>query len=387
RRVMTKRYTLPAAVAVALLIAGPAWPQEWQRAGNPEPVQAEPARPAVKPKAARATNQAAPIKSASAPMRAAVPLPARKPEPAGLKPKKPDPADAASKQTKPDLREVTGTIPPQKRNNAKVTGELTPEQRAQLIAAAQSHENNVGWNVVADPATGIRLGLPAKLMPRVQDAPHGTRWSSAHGEAQIETFRIKEPSVKLAALFEREKKQPADRKIESSALHDDGFVISGTQGLKYFSVRAQMRDGEIRGITLSYDQAWEGIIGGVAGAVGSAFAPFPDGDAPYAALTKSVDYGTGLVVSRAGYIVAPRRLVEGCQVIDVPGLANAERIAADGKSDLGLLRVYGHRKLTPLLLTSEAPKSGDVTLLGIPDPREQHGASKPAEIKARLAND
>ena len=120
----------------------------------------------------------------------------------------------------------------QKRHKAKVTGVLTPSERADLIAAAKAHEDEFGWNVVVDPATGIRIGLPTKLVPQARDAARGTRWSSAHGEVQVETFRIKEPGLTLAALFEQEKKEPATRRIETSALHDDNFFISGMQGLK-----------------------------------------------------------------------------------------------------------------------------------------------------------
>ena len=150
---------------------------------------------------------------------------------------------------------------------------------------------------MADPATGIRIGLPTKLVPQVHDAARGTRWSSAHGEFQIETFRIKNPDLKLAALFEQHKNEP-NRKVANSALHDDSFFISGMQGLKDFSVRAQMRDGEIRGFTLMYDQAWEGIVAPVTGAVVGSFAPFPERGVPYAPLAKSVEYGSGLIVSR-----------------------------------------------------------------------------------------
>ena len=126
----------------------------------------------------------------------------------------------------------------QKRAKTKITGILSPAERANLLAAAKTHEDEFGWTIVTDPATGVRLGLPAKLVPQVRDAARGTRWSSAHGEVQVETFRIKDPELKLAALFEQQKKEPATRKVESSVLRDDNFFISGMQGLKKFSVRA-----------------------------------------------------------------------------------------------------------------------------------------------------
>ena len=40
-------------------------------------------------------------------------------------------------------------------------------------------------------------------------------------------------------------------------LHDDNFFISGMQGLKMFAVRAKLRDGEMRGFTMLYDQMME----------------------------------------------------------------------------------------------------------------------------------
>jgi hypothetical protein len=276
----------------------------------------------------------------------------------------------------------------QKRHKAKVTGELTSSERADLIAAAKAHEDEFGWSVVVDPATGIRIGLPAKLVPQARDAARGTRWSSAHGEVQVETFRIKNSGLTLAALFEREKTQPVTRRVETSALHDDGFFISGMQGLKMFSVRAKMRDGEIRGFSILYDQMMESIVAPAVAAMASAFSPFPERSAPYATLARSVEYGTGLVVSAQGHIVTDLRLAQGCQVIVAAGLGDADRVAEDPDNGLALLRVYGQRKISPLALTHDGPDGGkprDVTLVGIPDPKEQDGSRKLTEIKARLS--
>jgi hypothetical protein len=277
----------------------------------------------------------------------------------------------------------------QKRHKAKITGELTPSEHADLIAAAKAHEDEFGWSVVVDPATGIRIGLPTKLVPQARDAARGTRWSSAHGEVQVETFRITKPGLTLAALFEQEKQQPATRRVETSALHDDNFFISGMQGLKMFSVRAKMRDGEIRGFSILYDQMMESIVAPAVVAMASAFSPFPERSAPYAALARSVEYGTGLVVSAQGHIVTDLRLTQGCQVIVAAGLGDADRVAEDPENGLALLRVYGQRKISPLALAHDAPEGGkprDVTLVGIPDPKEQDGSRKLTEIKARLSD-
>ena len=285
-----------------------------------------------------------------------------------------------------DDRMLTAIKNFQKRSKAKVTGVLTPSERAALVAAAKQHEDEFGWSVVADPATGIRIGLPTKLVPHAREAARGTRWSSAHGEVQVETFRIKDDKLKLSALFEREKKEPATRKVETSVLHDDNFFISGMQGLKRFSVRAKVRDGEVRGFTMLYDQAMEGIVAPVMVAMASAFSPFPEHSAPFAALAKSVEYGNGLVVSAQGHIVTDVKLTEGCQVIVAAGLGNADRVAEDKDDGIALLRVYGPRTVSPLALAHDAPKTGELTLVGIPDPREQDGSRKLTEVKARLSD-
>src|SRR5262249_37495915 len=67
-------------------------------------------------------------------------------------------------------------------------------------------------------------------------------------------------------------------------------------------------------------------------------------------------------------------------------LGDADRIADDKDSGLALLRVYGLRDLAPLALPTDAYKKGDVTLVGIPDPKEQSSAKTLTEIKARLAD-
>ena len=273
----------------------------------------------------------------------------------------------------------------QKRHKAKVTGVLTVEQRTELLAAGDAHERRYGWRVVTDPATGIRIGLPAKLVPNAHDAAHGTRWTSPHGEVQIETFRLKEPDLKLSDFYAQEKKSPSSRRVERGTLHNDDFSIHGLQGLKLFDVRAEKRDGEIRGFTLLYDQAMDGIVAPVADAMAAAFAPFPARNMPFAVLDMPVEYGTGLIVSARGDIVTDRQVTDGCKVIVAAGLGNAERVAEDKAQGLALLRVYGQRNLPALPLPRDAGLTHALTLIGIPDPREQRGASKPKEIKALLA--
>ena len=270
----------------------------------------------------------------------------------------------------------------QKRSKNKVTGVLTRDERAILVSAAERYQREYGWSIVTDPATGIRIGLPNKMVPHPHPEANGTLWSSKHGDVKIETFRIKGSS--LSDVYEQERKKP-HRKVEFNNLTDNSFHISGMQGLKFFSVRARARDGEVRGFAMMYDQMMETIVEPVAVAMAHAFTPFPARSAPLAALGKSVEYGTGLIVSPHGHIVTDRRITEACRVIIVPGIGNAERIAADEDDGIALLRVYGERKLDPLPLADGAPTARDVRLIGIADPQAQNGGAKISEVKARLA--
>jgi peptidoglycan hydrolase-like protein with peptidoglycan-binding domain len=259
----------------------------------------------------------------------------------------------------------------QQRHHARATGVLAAPERDALAAAAKGPAAAVGWQLIEDPKTGARLGLPEKLVPKPGASASGSRWTSAQGQIQIETFRYTEAA--LPALFADEKKA-AKRRITASLLKASSFIISGVQGLKNFIVRAQASGSEVRGITILYDQATEGIMGTVATATAGAFQGFPDAKAaPLPGMRRTVEYATAIVASAAGDFVAPGRATEACRAIVVPGLGHAERFAADETNDLALLRVYGARNLVPAALGGESGKGDALTLFGVADPLAQAG--------------
>ncbi|MCQ3942956.1 MAG: peptidoglycan-binding protein, partial [Alphaproteobacteria bacterium] len=250
----------------------------------------------------------------------------------------------------------------QKRNKSKETGILTPEERALLAASVREKQDQVGWTLVEDPVmVGVRLGIPARLAPRKERGRTGGRWTSSRGEVQIETFRDSIADTTFAALFEQQKKSPAGRRTEYSALRADFFVLSGLQGLKKFYVRAQLRENEVRGISILYDQAMDGIMEPVVVAMSSAFAPFAAGDA-LIGVKRNVEYATAVVASADGHLVTDRAATDGCHVIIVAGHGHAERIAEDPAADLALIRVHGPHRFAPLALSADPPRSGDLAV-------------------------
>ena len=272
----------------------------------------------------------------------------------------------------------------QKERGAKQTGVLNPQERGVLAEAAKRRQDNVGWKIVFDAGTGVRLGVPVKLVPQQSSDANGVRWSSTTGTIQVQMARRKEAGPTTAKLAEREKKEPAGRKIEYSVVKPDFFVLSGMQGLKKFYLRGQIKGDEVRVLTILYDQATEGTMEPVVIAMSSAFTPFPSGaQAAGPPPRKSVEYGTGVVVSEDGAIVTDRAVVDGCLSIVVAGYGNADRAAEDKDHDLALLRIYGARGLKPLALNSGAAKQ-NVELTGIADPQNQGGGSAVGSVKAQV---
>ena len=272
----------------------------------------------------------------------------------------------------------------QKRNKDKDSGSLAMLDR-DSPAAVNFPAEAVGWRLIEDAGSGARLGLPEKLVPRAGVSRTGSRWTSAQGQIQIETFHLTEAA--LPALFEEEKKA-SHRQVTSSALKPDSFVIVGVQGLKNFVVRADARGGEVRGVSILYDQATEGIMGRVAVAIASSFAGFPDPNAaPLPGLRRTVEYGTAIVVTSDGDLLAPARLTDECQAITVPGLGHAERVAADPANNLALIRLYGARNLIPAALgadSGDSAQGNELTLVGVADPLAQAGGGAVTRAAASL---
>lgn len=271
----------------------------------------------------------------------------------------------------------------QRRNKFEETGILTPEERRTLAASMRIRKDYNGWQLVEDAATpGVRLGVPSKLVPNAEIGATGSRWFSARGEIQVETFREKMAGAALQDLFDEMKKRPSNRRVEQNAIQANSFSLSGLQGLKKFHVRVYLKDNEARGLTILFDQAMETIMLPLVDIITSSYLPF--GDPATASTSRRVSYGSGIVVGTRGHVVTERQLTDDCQGIVVAGLGRADRIAEDPASDLALIRVNGARNLSAVAFSAEPPKSIDLTLVGIAEPAAQAGERKVTTAPARL---
>lgn len=272
----------------------------------------------------------------------------------------------------------------QKAKGGKPTGVLNPQERAALAETARRKQDSVGWKIVTEMTSGARLGIPSKLVPQQATDASGSKWSSPTGTVQVLLSRRKEANPTTAKLADAEKKEPAGRKVDYTVVKPDFFVLSGLQGLKKFYVRGTFKGDEVRIMTILYDQATENTVEPVVIAMSSAFNAFPSGPQAGPPPHKSVEYGTGIVVSDDGAILADRLVTDSCLAISIGGYGNADRLAEDGEHDLALLHIYGARGLRPLSLAGGAAKTS-VDVIGIADPQSQGGAASISSVRAALA--
>lgn len=271
----------------------------------------------------------------------------------------------------------------QKAKGGKPTGALNLQERAALAEAARKKQESVGWKIVTEPTSGARLGIPTKLVPQQASDANGSKWTSPTGTVQVLLSRRKEVNPTSAKLADLEK-EPSGRKIDYTVVKPDFFVLSGLQGLKKFYVRGTFKGDEVRTMTILYDQATESVVEPVVIAMSSAFNAFPSGPLAGPPPRKTVEYGTGVVVSDDGAIVTDRLVADGCLAITIAGHGRADRVAEDKQHDLALLHIYGARGLKPLSLAGGAAKT-NVDVIGIADPQSQGGAAGVSSIKATLA--
>ncbi|MDQ4136944.1 MAG: peptidoglycan-binding protein, partial [Pseudomonadota bacterium] len=92
----------------------------------------------------------------------------------------------------------------QRHTKAAVSGTLDERARAGLAQAMRRAQDAAGFKVVADPATGIVIGVPERILPKRDVNPRaGSRWQSTDDKITLDTRAIPAGETDLTALFER----------------------------------------------------------------------------------------------------------------------------------------------------------------------------------------
>ena len=251
-------------------------------------------------------------------------------------------------------------------------GTLNPAERRALAQAAQAARDATGFRLIADDKTGARIGIPAKILPKRDVSPSGSRWQSEDGKVTLDTSSTP-PSETLEAVFEKATVPTPNnptRKITYKLLRPDFFVVTGETPTGKFYRRLAAGPSGLRGFSIGYDKALSGTIDKMVIAIASSFEPFPTGPLPAASAVASASatptpsivaavpvrvterYGVGLAVADRVAVTAAAA-VDGCRSLRVGGRAAKLRGSPEG--GLALLDVEGGPAFAVSGLRTEAP--------------------------------
>ena len=226
--------------------------------------------------------------------------------------------------------------------------------------------------VATDPKTGVRIGVPERLLTKRDVNPNGgTRWQSVDQKITLDTRAIPPGETDLAALYERNLAiQTPGRQVTYKVLRPDFFVIGGETPTGKFYIRYASGPAGLRGFSLGYDKTLKDFDRTVV-AIANSFAPFPEAAPVVAAGPATPPRPASLIAS--GIAVAPRRVlttagVEGCPDLCV-AQAKARVVKADKAKGLALLEWEEARTPGPLALQASSQAGGeDLVVLSFSGP-------------------
>jgi hypothetical protein len=260
-------------------------------------------------------------------------------------------------------------------------GMLTPAERQALAQIARAVRETVGFRLVADERTGVRIGIPERVLPRrEQTAAGGSRWQSADGKITLDVSAGL-PTEPLEALFEKatavNPNNPA-RKITYKLLRPDFFVVTGETPTGKFYRRLALGPQGLRGFSIGYDKALAAEVDRLVIAIASSFEPFPSGplptspsgaiasvagpapSAPPPVLRPTERHGVALAVSDRVALTAASA-IEGCRSLRVAG--RPARLRAKDESGLALLDLDGAGAANAPGLRAEPPAERETLVL------------------------
>lgn len=282
-------------------------------------------------------------------------------------------------------------------------GLLNPTERQALAQAAKAARDAAGFKLIDDERTGIRIGIPQRVLPKREATPAGgSRWQSADGKITLDAS-ASPPGEDLAATFEKAtavNRNAPGRKITYKLLRPDFFVVTGeTPTGKYYRRLAAGPQG-LRGFSIGYDKALAPSVDKLVIAIASSFDPFPSGPAPSsqpsavagaagapAAIVPPVRaterYGVALALSDKVALTAASA-IDGCRSLRAGGRPVRLRLKDDA-SGLALLDLDGGGMAGPGLRSEALTEREPLVLVAF---GEEAGKRVPVALpgqSARLA--
>lgn len=243
---------------------------------------------------------------------------------------------------------------------------LDARDRAALLAAGRKARDAAGFALRTDAATGAALGVPARVLPREQRVPNGTRWQSPDGRVTLET-RLSAPGEgDLAATFERLSVSTPERRVIYKLKRPDFLVVTGETPSGRFYIRYADTPTGLRGFTFAYDKALAAETDKLVIAVANSFDPLPGAAGPGAATPTASSPVPAAPITPSGTTitaieVAPGRLLTSAAAVAACMTPRINFVAARvlARSDtLALLGAPATPRL-PALRSGPEPRAGD----------------------------
>lgn len=210
-------------------------------------------------------------------------------------------------------------------------GLLSPAERRSLALTAQAAREAAGFRVIADERTGLRIGIPAAVLPKRDVSPSGSRWQSADGKITLDTSATP-PGETLEAVYEKATAQTPNnpgRKITYKLLRPDFFVVTGETPTGKFYRRLAAGPTGLRGFSIGYDKALADTVDRLVIAIAASFEPFPTGPLPQAPAVASA---TGPTAATAIAATAASATATRPSERHASGVAIGERLVATSAS-------------------------------------------------------
>ncbi|MFH6781835.1 MULTISPECIES: peptidoglycan-binding protein [Methylobacterium] len=274
------------------------------------------------------------------------------------------------------------------------TGILDEPARAALLAAGEAARRAARFTVAADPATGLVIGIPERLLPKRSRLPAGSRWQSPDGRITLDTRAFAPGTADLDALFAQSAAATPERKVTYTLKRPDFTVVTGETPSGKFYIRDAAGPAGLRGFSLSYDKASARDMDRLVIAIANSFVPFP-GDAPTAAPARPAAAAppppgppVGEAATGTGLAVGPRRIVAvlpaACPGPQAGG-APARILRRDEATGLTLLDAATAAGTAPALAPASRPgESALVLAAGADGPTVTPGDIAPGGVLAPL---
>jgi len=164
----------------------------------------------------------------------------------------------------------------QRRRKGSPHGILDTAARAELRAAGQQARERVGFEIVDDERSGVRIGVPGRLLTkRDLNQSGGTRWQSADDKVTLDTRSVAAPNEGLQSLYDRNLAiRTPGRQVTYKVIRPDFFVIAGETPTGKFHTRYAAKDGILRGFSIGYDKSLSPEADRIVAAIANNFTPF-----------------------------------------------------------------------------------------------------------------